>query len=265
LLRYFWDRSLSLPPPPIPGNQAQKVSSVPAPPSATVPAPSPEVTVKPAVPKVKVSPTAKLPSPRPEKEAAQKLAAPLIAAPAQQNPSPTPPIQAGRDAITQTMTNSPGGIQAGHDVTVIGTLRKPHRSFNPEDVKHAVAVLKKAPMGTRIYVITFPTNAPLHGEISEFADQIENVFSQAGWFPYREHQVSLGSVSSVSERSSHHGEGIGCTTPRGMDTNANLARQALTILHYPCQADSAFTPPEDADKPSQWGLYISVGTRIEPE
>jgi hypothetical protein len=220
--------------------------------------------VKPVVPKVTASPTVKLLSARPKKEAAQKFATPLIA-PAPRNPSPIPPIQAGRDAITQTMTNSPGGIQAGHDLTVIGDLPKPNRSFNPEDVKRAVAVLKKAPTGTRIYVITFPTNARPGGEISEFADQIENVFSQGGWFPYREHAVSLGSFNSVSEGGSHHGEGIGCTIPRGMDANANLAMQALNVLHYPCHAPSVFTPPEDADKPSSWGLYISVGTRIEPE
>jgi hypothetical protein len=51
------------------------------------------------------------------------------------------------------------------------------------------------------------------GEISEFADQIENVFSQSGWFPYRERGVSIGSVSSVSQGGSHHGEGIGSFLP----------------------------------------------------
>jgi hypothetical protein len=233
-------------------------------PAAHPPIVAPTVIAQPVGPTVTVAPTVKLRSARPKKEAAEKLATPPTAT-APQNPSPTPPIQAGRDAITQTMTNSPGGIQAGHDLTVIGDLPKPNRSFNPEDVKRAVAVLKKAPAGTRIYVITFPTNARPGSEISEFADQIENVFSQGGCFPYREHQVFLGSFSAVSEGGSHHGEGIGCTIPRGMNANANLAMQALNILHYPCHAPSVFTPPEDADKPAQWGLYISVGTRIEPE
>jgi len=164
-------------------------------------------------------------------------------------PNPAPPVQ---QIPQQTMTNSPGGMQAGHDLTVFGPLPPPARVLNPDDVKEAVGLLKQVKDGS-IFFITYPTQVPDHGEISSFTDKLEDVFSEAGWMTYRERNNYLG-FSTVG------GGGIGCSTPQKMTPASELAIKALLILHYPCTHPSIFSDV-DIGGPSNYALFVTVGTR----
>jgi hypothetical protein len=126
-----------------------------------------------------------------------------------QAPAPNPSVsQEGNDSqqIVQTMTNSPGGMQAGRDLTVIGPIPKPSRTLNPDDISRAVALLSQAKNGPFIVFITYPTNAPERGEISNFTYQLENVFYKGGWMVVRERHVQMGLFIGGAD-------GIGCSSP----------------------------------------------------
>jgi hypothetical protein len=187
-----------------------------------------------------------------------------------QAPAPNPPVsQAGNDnqQVVQTMTNSPGGMQAGRDLTVFGPIPTPSRTLNPDDVNRAVALLKQAKNGPRITFITNPTNAPERGEISNFTYQLENVFSKGGWAVVRERNVQWGSFIGAVDGSSWSGEGIGCSSPSNPTPESQLAVKALSILHYPCTHPSILN---ETDTPAGWvgpkfALYVTVGKRIDSE
>jgi hypothetical protein len=128
-----------------------------------------------------------------------------------------------------------------------------------------VELLKQADRGTSIFFITYPTQAKEGGEISNFEGELENVFSQGGWQPYLERNIHLGNFRSMGERSSSEGEGIGCSLPDHPTPASEVAIKALSLLHYPCTHPSVSQPQETQGQQSGFALYVSVGTRIEPE
>jgi hypothetical protein len=227
--------------------------------AATMPPSRPVQTpIKPA----EDAPIAATPKPaRPTKSKPEPApASPAVSPPSSQGP--TPPVAPIPGGVVQTMSDSPGGMQAGHDLTVIGALPPPVRTLNPDDVKKAVALLQANPMA-RIFLITFPTRPQVGGEISNFANQLESVFAQGGWVPYRERNVQLGSVSQVGENFSSHGEGIGCSLPQPPTPASQVAAKVMALLDYPCAHPSVFQLYGTED--NGFALYISVGTRIKPE
>jgi hypothetical protein len=187
-----------------------------------------------------------------------------------QTPAPNPPVsQAGNDnqQVVQTMTNSPGGMQAGRDLTVFGPIPKPNRTLDPDDVSRAVALLSKAKNGPSIVFITYPTNAPERGEISTFTYQLENVFIKGGWMAIRERNYQTGSFIGVVDGSPWSGEGVGCSLPSNPTPESQLAVKALSILHYPCTHPSIINESDRAEGSvgPEIVLYVTVGTRIELE
>lgn len=173
------------------------------------------------------------------------------------------PTNAGTNAPSQIMTNSPGAVQAGGNVTLLGERPPPDRILVPEDVVAAVAILKQAVPGSAVFFITFPTNARENGEIVRFLTELENVFAKAGWIPYRERNLQIGSVTTMESSGATHGEGIGCSAPRNPTPATTLAIRALAALHAPC-TNHAVVGPEDFPQstPSPFALYVSVGTRV---
>ncbi|NYF91897.1 hypothetical protein HDF08_004016 [Edaphobacter lichenicola] len=239
---------------------------------APVPAVIPQtVAIKPVAPDVTVSPKVKL-TPR-SKE--QKTDPPVT-----RNPQPAPPTENLSPAPTPMQqpsnvgciggsgnacvgTNQPGGVVIG----TLGSVPPPDRTLSPDNVTKAVDLLKRAGSETRIFFITFPTQASDDGEIGKFTLTLENVFNKAGWNPYRERNVQLGQFRSISERSSSEGEGIGCSLPDPPTRESQLAMQALSLLGYPCTHPSVYQPFANPGQQSNFGfaLYVSVGTRIKPE
>ncbi len=164
-------------------------------------------------------------------------------------------IQSGGNTLNQEMTNSPGGIQAGGDIMVNGPLPPPDRILLPEKIKAAIELLKSADLKSgAVYITTFPTQVPEKSEISLFTNRIVAVFSEAGWYAFRDRQVQFGSISDGL----NHGEGINCADPIQPTPGTTAARKALALLGYPCIGHAAF-PLENPAIP--YALYISVGTR----
>jgi hypothetical protein len=179
-----------------------------------------------------------------------------------QAPATNPSLsQEGNDnqQIVQTMTNSPGGMQAGRDITVFGPIPKPSRTLNPDDVNRAVALLSQAKNEPSIIFITYPTNAREGGEISTFTHQLQNVFIKAGWMAVQERNLQIGLFVGRTD-------GIGCSSPSNPTPESQLAMKALSILHYPCTHPSIFDEADEVgNSPVVNALYVTVGTRIVSE
>jgi hypothetical protein len=76
-------------------------------------------------------------------------------------------------SITQTMTNSPGGIQAGRDVVI---NQKPQvRSLNETELAHMEELLHPYG-GQRLFLLKLGDE-----EANRFANQIERLFIKAAW------------------------------------------------------------------------------------
>jgi len=174
-------------------------------------------------------------------------------------------IQAGHDAITQTMTNSPGGMQAGRDLTVIGKVSPPDRAILPDDEKTAVDLLRTVPMnGKMTYFIKYPTASPENSEISRFQLKLENIFARGGWTPWQDRETHLGPILYMGENGNSNGGGIGCTVAAGHEHEAAVAMQVLAILKHPCTGPSVHDF-EHSGPHGDFVIYISVGTRLARE
>jgi hypothetical protein len=164
-------------------------------------------------------------------------------------------------AVTQTMTNSPGGMQAGHDLTVIGNIPAPDRVLLPNDENTAIDLLKTVAPRGMVYFIKIPTDSPENSEISRFQRILENVFARGGWDRWPDRETHFGSFTTMDETYTSHGEGIGCTPAKGHEKEAAVAMKALEILKYPCRGRSA-NDFESYPRHGDFVIYISVGTRL---
>jgi hypothetical protein len=166
--------------------------------------------------------------------------------------------------LVQTATNSPGAIQANGSVTVNGNVPPPDRILLPDNVKAAVAILKQAPPDTRIYFITYPTNASDRSEIGRFERRLEEVFWEGGRALWKNNQLQIGSSLMTVEGAVPQGGGVvGCTPPTKTTAASIWAEQALAALGYPCVRPSV-SGPEDA-RGSDFVLFVTVDGRPKPE
>jgi hypothetical protein len=165
----------------------------------------------------------------------------------------------GNSQTTQTMTNSPGGMQAGRDLYAIGKMPTPERIINPDDIKSAGDILSSG--SGRIEIITFPTDVAPNSEIGKFAEKLEYALYQRGWTVYRDRETHIGSFNERIDMP-YGPHGVGCATSRPPSEASSIAMKALSALKYHCAGPSVINDFENA---GHFDLYITVGTRIVPE
>lgn len=165
----------------------------------------------------------------------------------------------GNQQTVQTMSNSPGGIQAGGNLTVNGPLPTPARILLPEDIEAARSILSTSK--GRIEIISFPTQVPPNSEIDKFTDALSYALSQANWSVYRERFTSIGSFNGRTDMPyGPHGVGCSITDPNSDEARAALLALAKLKLH--CAGQSAIFSHGETNPLT---LYITVGTRIVTE
>ncbi len=158
----------------------------------------------------------------------------------------------------QTMINSPGGIQAGRDLTVIGKIPPPKRVITKSNFDAAVEILRSAPAGSKVSFTVVGSGE----EITSFKDQVADLFlrAQDKWTILGTTWIGNMSVSELSDKGMrvNRGEGIQCSSANPQSVAFTTARKALEAAGFPCK-----------DQPTRRALpadiQISIGTRIEPE
>ena len=193
--------------------------------------------------------------------ASHRKASPPASAIPEPTPAQPPVTQSGADnqQTTQTMNNSPGGMQAGRDIYAIGKLPAPNRILLPEDIEAAKSILS-ASKGS-IEIITFPTRVPPNSEIDKFTDSLGYALSQSGWNVYRERNTYIGSYNGRTDMP-YGSHGLGCSITEPNSDGAKAALLALEKLKLRCTGPSVISPMGEKNP---FTLYITVGTRIVPE
>ncbi len=231
----------------------------------------------------------------PVQTAVQPPVAPLVVKPtastAVLHPSPRPTVKKPRTDVPQAellptaaaqqvgtennqhvqiMTESPGGMQAEGNLTVIGKLDPPNRVLTASGIEATKGILKTLPPSAKIRFAVIGNSA----EITSFANQVIGLFPETNTLFID--RPSRDSISAINETVSH-GEGISCQTPDREHPSqiAQTVKRILSASEFPCTEGPAnFSPsgivvhgksyPVDRSDVMP-DIYIAIGTRFLPE
>lgn len=133
-------------------------------------------------------------------------------------------------SINQTMTNSPGGIQAGGNITI--NERPQARELTPEQRQSLIRILNKSPKGSIDVTAVMGDN-----ESAAFADQLTKILESAGWTVVHSglttfvgHTVGLIVVIHDSQKVPEH---------------ADVLRRALNSIGFPTKGEVSPSRPQD--------------------
>jgi hypothetical protein len=167
--------------------------------------------------------------------------------------------RAGAIANVQTMTDSPGGIQAGGDVNITGRALPPPRFITQSKFATAVSILKTAPAGSKVsFIIVGGGN-----EITAITKQIQGLFTAARdkWEIIPGSFIGSLNMSVITDSGveAHHGEGINCTFGSSETLAYHIGVRAMEAAGIQCGSQHFTADNSTAD------ISIMIGTRIVPE
>lgn len=170
-------------------------------------------------------------------------------------------IGAGANAGTQVTqsTNAPcSGNSVGGNVDnsgcQVGTVPPPNRVIEATSREAAVALLKTAPTGSKVYFVVIGGGQ----EIGDFEQSLESIFTDGGWaISGRSFIGQASSVIATGNGVIHSGgEGFNC---EAQTAAGQTARKALKAAGYPCGDGPIAGREGNAD------IYVRVGSRIAPQ
>lgn len=169
------------------------------------------------------------------------------------------PSLSKNSGLSQVMIGSPGGMQAGRDLTVIGNIPHPPRSVDESRLKSATDILKTAPPASKVAILQLGASQ----EISDLVSQLGDLFSTANekWTIQPLSMMGSQSVAGLPNASIN---GVTCEYFPARNAAYEAAVNALRSVGIQCGESRAIIGAEiglarDVD------VLIKVQTRIAPE